>query len=212
MSRLPAVGESVKAEVLTERIKLLLGEGTPAMVTPFCQARVTASGEDRVTLDFAEQVPNLRPGTPLILHYHDEGGIYLLLAKVVESEGSGRVTVSVKGLEEHQRRRDTRKKVAIPARYRLQREGELALSLYEWQNSATVDISRGGVLLRVDESIQPGDNLELELDLGSGMVKAEGRVTRVESEKTSGVPLAGIRFTNIRPQEQEAIRWFVLSQ
>ncbi len=214
MSRLPSAGETIKIEILTERIKLLLGEGlaneTPA--SPFCDARVLDASDEGVTLELPEPIDGLKTGTSLILHYHDDTGLFLLLAKVSRKDTPTTINVQVKGLSEHQRRRDVRRRVCVPVRYKVERDGELGLSLFEWQDSATVDISRGGILLRVSEGVQAGDNLQLEVDLHSGKVQAEGRVTRTERERGTGDLLAGIRFTSIRPQDQEAIEWFVLSE
>lgn len=218
MPRMPAAGERLNVEVLTDKIRALLGgDDSPrpgaVAAASFHPALVRAVEGERVVLALdpaGRPAPALHEGTSLILHYHDEDGLYLLLGKVINQPGPDGVAVQVKGAVEHQRRREARKRVALPVRYKLRREGEVALELFDWRQGRTHDISRNGLLLVADEVLAPGDHLDVELQLMGKTVAAEGRVTRVR-QGDAGEHRAGVRFTRILPADQEAIGWFVVS-
>ncbi len=214
MPRMPATGEMLNVEVLTDKIKALLsGDNAWTTEAGFLGARVREVEGDLVvlTLETPASPPSaLAEGASIILHYHDENGLYLLLGKVVNRTGPALFTIQVRGAAEHQRRRDVRKKVRLPVRYKPRPEGEVALELFDWRHGYTRDISRNGLLLEADEGLVPGDHLQIELQLLGSTVAAEGRVTRVKASE-AGANLVGVRFTCIAPPDQEAIGWFVVS-
>lgn len=203
-------------ERLADRIRALITGEADGLVTqePFISMRVAAQEGDRIYL-----TPNgepadkdtLTPGNQVVLHYHDEAGVYLALGMVGEAGDNDLVPVEIKGLTGHQRRRDVRRKAELPARYKLRRAGELALEVYEWQPAAARDISRSGLSLETVDELLPGDHLLLELDLGQGWVSGEGRVTRIKPARP-GLHQAGVRFTAMSPGNEEAIGWFVLAR
>lgn len=214
MPRMPAMGERLNVEVLTDKIKALLsGDDAWTAEAGFLGARVREVEGDLVVLSLEAGTgspPALVEGSSIILHYHDENGLYLLLGKVVNRTGPALFTIQVRGAAEHQRRRDARKKVRLPVRYKPRPEGEVALELFGWRQGHTRDISRNGLLLEAEEKLAPGDHLQMEFQLLGNPVAAEGRVTRVRSEE-AGIHLIGVRFTRIAPPDQEAIGWFVVS-
>ncbi len=196
-------------EVLSERIRALLGaDGTPPGESGFRTATVAEAGEDELTLE--SQGLQADEGASLILHFHDDEGLYLVLGKVKGQDERGRLRVSVRGRAEHQRRRHARRKAALPVRYRVRREGELAVDLFPWEEGETVDVGEGGVMLRAAAGLEPGDHLDLEIRLLDRRVRASGRVTRVR-EAEAGQVLAGVRFLDMAPSDREAVGWFVLS-
>ncbi len=195
-------------EVLTERIRSLLGgDSSPPGEAGFRTATVAEVAEDELTLE--SKSLEAREGSSLILHFHDDEGLYLVLGKVKGQDERGRLQVAVRGRAEHQRRRHARRKAALPVRYRVRREGELAVDVFPWQEGETVDVGEGGLMLRAAAGLLPGDHLELEIGLLDRHVPASGRVTRVR-EAEGGQVLAGVRFLEIAPSDREAIGWFVL--
>lgn len=208
LAALPVPGQEIRVEVLTERIRSLLGgDARPAGEAAFRVATVAEAEEDELTLE--TQGLEAAEGTSLILHFHDDEGLYLVLGKVKGQDERGRLHVAVRGRAEHQRRRHARRKAALPVRYRVRREGELAVDVFPWEEGETVDVSEGGVMLRAAAGILPGDNLDLEIGLLDRHVRASGRVTRVR-EIEEGRVLAGVHFLDIAPSDREAIGWFVL--
>lgn len=217
MARLPLPGEEIRIEVLTDRIRALLAgdikndAGTETVSGAFHPATVSEVGaEDLVTVNLPDNAPALAPGASLILHYHDENGLYLMLSKVRES-GNRSATLEVMGMAEHQRRMDERRRAKLPVRYKLSRSGEVTLQLFDWRDTFTQDISRNGLLLEAEEPIAAGDNLEIEIELLDNRIAAEGRVTRVRPGPEAGSVLAGVRFTTISRWDQEALAWFAVS-
>lgn len=194
-------------EVLTERIKALLDGSQATGNAQFHVAKLAEAQGEELTLES----PGLRaaPGASLILHFHDEQGLYLVLAKVQGADAAGRVRVAVRGRAEHQRRQHARRKATLPVRYRVRREGELAVDLFRWQEGETVDIGEGGIMLRAAGGLLPGDHLELEIGLLGRQIRTTGRVTRIRDDE-GGPLLAGVRFVDIAEADREAIGWFVL--
>lgn len=214
-SKGPETGQDVSVEPLADRIRALVaGEGAGRGADgPFLPMHVAGQENGWIHLIPAGEPAGgdvLAPGSQVVLHYHDETGLYLALGTVKEARDDGLVAVELKGLTGHQRRREARRKAELPARYKLRRVGELALEVYEWQPAMARDISRSGLSLEIGDELLPGDHLMLELNLGQGWVSGEGRVTRIKAAQAGH--RAGVRFTALSPETKEAIGWFVLAQ
>ena len=77
-----------------------------------------------------------------------------------------------------------------------QRKGDAGLPLGGW----THDVSRGGILLRLPQILQPDTLLEMTLHTPSGPLRAEGTITWVAPPegRTPGGPIRhGARFTHL---------------
>lgn len=218
MSTMPQPGQNVTVEVLTSTIRSLLEEDDPrsAKQEPTLEsgsATVVATTAQTLTLAYDKTTENPRPcppGTKLVLHYHDENGLYLTLAKVVEHDvAAGTFTVQTQGHMGHQRRRHPRVNVALNMHYQLATGiGPAHQMAGQWQEARARDISSGGILMETLGQIAPGTAVLLAIQLPAGTVHAKGRVTRTRPG-SRGKLLAGVRFTEVTPEDLGMIDEFI---
>lgn len=218
MSNLPHQGQEVTIEVLTAAIQTLLAENEQETLAQNAHpslesgtAQVVAATPKTLTLAYqkaAGPVRSFPPGTKLVLHYHDDNGLYLMLAKVLESdEAAGTFTVQTQGLMGHQRRRHPRIAAVLNTHYQVPATGA-ATQTPQWQRARTRDVSRGGLLLEIGESLEPGTAMLLAVELPAGVIHAQGRVTRIRPG-SGGKLLTGVRFTEITPEDQAMLDSFI---
>lgn len=82
----------------------------------------------------------------------------------------------------------------------------------EERSGRTRDLSGGGVRLRCDEPLKPGDLVALRILFPGGWeVAARGRVVRAE-QGTDAQPEYGIQFIDIDPRAQDRIAGFILAE
>lgn len=85
-----------------------------------------------------------------------------------------------------------------------------------YRKSRVINIGGGGLLFATNQELQPGDNLRIILELEYGMeLDLTATVVRF-TENTSGLAnykfLAGVKFTDIRKDDQDSIVSMVLSK
>jgi hypothetical protein len=69
----------------------------------------------------------------------------------------------------------------------------------------TLDLSREGMLLEVDERITPGARLAVDAALGESVVELGGEVVRW-SLQDNGRPAVGVRFGDLPPSAERVLR------
>ncbi len=218
MSNLPDLGQDVTIEVLTEAIQTLLAEDeqeAPRDSGPSLEsatAKVVAVTPKTLTLALRPASGPARAftsGTKLVLHYHDDNGLYLMLAKVIQSDAAaGTFTVQTQGLMGHQRRRHPRIAAALNVRYQVAAAAGTGGSVGNWQPARARDISHGGLLLEVAGQLAPGTAILLAVELPAGTIHVQGRVTRTRPGSGDKI-LAGVRFTEITPEDQATLDDFI---
>lgn len=220
MAQPPRPGQGVKIELINEKLKSLLaedganGNGAVPLETSlpaFFEASVVEASDMNVTLapQGAGWHEALATGGKAILHYHDENGLYLLLARVMGVDAAGgTVAIKVQGLAQHQRRKYARREADLPVRYRLlPADGTVA---GDWIEGKAPDVSVGGLKLVGLPGLDAGQDLEVVISLPGHTVEARGRITRTwpGASHTS----AGVRFTEASEADREAIHRFVWAQ
>lgn len=79
-------------------------------------------------------------------------------------------------------------------------------------NARTCDLSGGGLRLRCDELLQPGELVALRVSFPGGWeAAARGRVVRIVEGQDGGREY-GIQFTEIDPRVQDRIAGFILAE
>ena len=112
--------------------------------------------------------------------------------------------VCAEGAEERQRRADAR----VSAECRLRLHDGAA-----WEETSTVNLSAGGVLVEKGGAAHAGDLVDVELGLDGEPIRCQAEVVRrgVKSGGMSSRVNAALRFVNLRTADRERIALFVLS-
>jgi len=108
------------------------------------------------------------------------------------------------GADERQRRAAAR--VSAECRLRMQAGGT-------WQETATVNVSAGGVLVAKGGSCQVGDLIDVEIDLEEGVIRCQAEVLRrgVKSGGFTSRVNAALRFVGLSDADREWIALYVLA-
>lgn len=162
----------------------------------------------------------IAPGTEVKVHALKpdpvRGGRYVGHTTVVGRRDEGRVPVLVverPRWERVQLRDWTRASAHVPVRYRpAHLPGRRPA---RWIETESKDLGGGGLMMRTREPLQPGQLVELAIDLPRHRVEAVAEVVRVEREEgqEQGAPsgwAAAVRFVHIVESDRDRILRFVL--
>lgn len=149
--------------------------------------RPTLDGGLIVVFDKGILLPQVQPGTKVSVRWSERGR---LLKSEVDIRGRGGKVIPFLEISSPvdfapiERRRHRRVKAVIPVEYR-------KISDSFFKSTQTLDISGGGLKIRVDDSIEAGDELEVLIYLPeSDVISALGRVVRIEergNEREAGL-------------------------
>lgn len=156
----------------------------------------------------------LRPGQRIVVSFYDHVAFYSFSAVVLEvsKPPMPRVKVSLpEKVSRTQRRNFVRINARIPLEYYLVCEN-LAERIAGHQ-ATTLDISGGGVLIKTDQKLDPGAELEITFGIpGKGKVFAIGKVIRCCPDSNQQKFRVGIQFTLIEKKDREKIIRYIFEQ
>jgi len=166
--------------------------------------RPTLEGSFIVVFDKGAFLPEVTPGRKVNIRWAQRGRLF---KGEVELKGKGGRFIpflevsSPLFFEPIERRRNRRVKAVIPLEYR-KVDGGL------FKSSQTLDISAGGLQMKIDEDVDVEDEIELLIYLPeSEVISALARVVRVE--KRDNEKVAGVEFMIIDERYRRNIVNFV---
>lgn len=159
--------------------------------------------------------PPFQEGEKVSVKYWDtQAVIYYWDAKVARISGSDNqhAIISISGDVVVQRRKSHRVRSAVPFSFTVIEAAEPQLTGQKVQDSATHDISVGGLAFETPLPLQVGDKLEIHLDLSpSQRVNVVGWVVRSESVRGKGKDLRSVAlmFLQLRAEDQSQLLKFL---
>ncbi len=149
------------------------------------------------------------------IRFYDKDGLYALNGEVAGT-GEEPLAFSVRVVDARrvQRRESFRWPVEVPVLYTLRRENDARdwdeFQPGEWRRVYSMDISAGGIRLKLPECVPKETAILLEIELPSGTVRAEGSVVRVRPLSNATTVygegcVAGIAFKDISKTAQDTI-------
>lgn len=155
-------------------------------------------------------------GAPVVLNIITKNGLHRYSAKVIEVKAES-VPLAVLGefrdMGILQRRQYPRLSETLTVKYRPEMAGKLFAE--DWSTSVTIDISAGGLQMKVDPSriIRVGDILQLEIVIPgiSAPVPASCRVVRFSEPGYGrmGLKRMGVAFTKVAPSNKDCIYRYI---
>jgi len=91
-------------------------------------------------------------------------------------------------------------------------DGDAAAGLAGGLSGLTVNISEGGVLVRVGEALPPGTEVTVHLGLPEGLLRLRGRVVRIERSRRARGAALGIAFRIDGEVGPDALRKHILAR
>lgn|GEM_PF-1663806 len=183
---------------------VLLNMVDPATQQPAQGRIIRVHSEKLITLSGIPGV-TLKPDQPLQIQYDAIGGIRITREAVVRAAGYEGIAVELGALLTHeQRRKNFRKQIAIPVRYRL--PGDF------YRLGQSIDISAGGMrVMGMSGQLENGMTLDFQLVLDpSVFLTVQGAVRRV-SPGDNGRKEVGIEFIHIDPNVQQELTMFLFA-
>ena len=157
------------------------------------------------------------PGTTsgmAVFTYTNNTGKYRFGTRIVGSKGNlviyemPRKVDTLTAMAGSQKRTSVRMDAIVPGMWRRAKNG---IGAGEFNKANVRDISRGGCSLILDYELPKGTQVEVQLNLKTGVkaIVALGEVMRVEHIQSSGKNSHGLRFHGITPSEDHAIMEFI---
>lgn len=150
---------------------------------------------------------DLGPGDEVELVFHDERGLYRWWCRVFAREEGPVPLIWLAEpwhAQELQRRQHVRLEVSVPAVVRVAGQAGVFAG-------RTSDLSAGGCALVTGAPLEPGTEVELELELPERRLRAQGRILRRVEPVDEWVRYA-VEFTGIDARDQEAIYAFIFHE
>ncbi len=156
----------------------------------------------------------LREGEKLQIRKVEEDAIYLFTGRVTSRMKNDNVPLYGLQISQDykriQRRNYVRISSILPLEYRIKQEDS------EFISTNTVDISGGGMKFVSDTGLQPGDLLEVKLQLDNQDIRARGKVIRTEKFKDKKDNMQKLficlEFVQIKEMDREKIISYIFKK
>ena len=160
------------------------------------------------------------PGTPVVVHALKadpaRGARYVGHTSVVgrrEQDGVATVVLAEPRWERVQLRHWARVAAMVPVKYRRLRPSDARPE--RWIAAESRDIGGGGLLLRIKQPLEPGQLLELTIELPERSVRAVAEVVRIQAwgdaeGQTPDGYAAALKFVEIAEPDRDRVIRFVL--
>lgn len=159
----------------------------------------------------------LKDGDAVLCRWHGPEGTFVVRTRVCRLQKGAVPMVAVDRVGDVarvQRRAHVRVAVRIPVKFAvLAASAQPAVAAAEpVEETATRDLSGGGLLVATRRQLAPGARLDLTLDVAGQAVQVLGEVVRVTPVEGADRMWVGIRFVSIAERERDAIVRFIFNQ